>query len=386
VHARVFASLTLALSFLAGPAALAVTPSQALAAGPARASAAQGDEVAVAQAQVDRLQLAVRETTARLIDGTEKWEHDQAALRRVRGQLAAVTAKVKQQEGIAAAGRARVAVVARRMYMTPLNDQLRLAMGMNAEQIIGMIQTQGELHQVAASDGEVVRRARLAQLQLDRDRQQVVALTRSAQQLVERSAQRLRELNALADKTSAALQAAEDQLVQARARKAARLAKLAAQRALAQRLAYLERGGAYCKNSDTAGQTNGNIDPDSLCPLWMAPGQRLRTDASKAFNAMSRYHAKVLRQPLCVTDSYRSYARQVDVYHRKPGLAAVPGTSQHGWGLAVDLCGGVQTYGSPAFNWMKANAARFGFFHPGWAEPSGSRPEAWHWEYRPAGS
>jgi LAS superfamily LD-carboxypeptidase LdcB len=150
------------------------------------------------------------------------------------------------------------------------------------------------------------------------------------------------------------------------------------------RLASLERGGAYCRNSDTAGQTNGNIDPDSLCPLWMAPGQRLRTDASKAFNVMSKYHAKVLGQPLCVTDSYRSYARQVDVYHRKPGLAAVPGTSQHGWGLAVDLGCGVQDFGSPAYNWMKANAGRFGFFHPDWAEPSGSTPEAWHWEFRPS--
>jgi LAS superfamily LD-carboxypeptidase LdcB len=98
---------------------------------------------------------------------------------------------------------------------------------------------------------------------------------------------------------------------------------------------------------------------------------------------MSKYHAKSVGGPVCVTDSYRSYAAQVDVYHRKPGLAAVPGTSEHGWGLAVDLCGGVQTYGTPAFNWMKANAPRFGFHHPAWAEPSGSRPEAWHWEFTP---
>jgi hypothetical protein len=30
---------------------------------------------------------------------------------------------------------------------------------------------------------------------------------------------------------------------------------------------------------------------------------------------------------------------------------------------------------------MKANAGRFGFFHPAWAEPGGGKPEAWHWEY-----
>ena len=84
---------------------------------------------------------------------------------------------------------------------------------------------------------------------------------------------------------------------------------------------------------------------------------------------------------LCVTDSYRTYAAQVDVYARKPGLAAVPGTSNHGWGKAVDFCGGVQTFSGAAHRWMKANAGRFGWFHPSWAEPSGSKPEAWHWEF-----
>jgi LAS superfamily LD-carboxypeptidase LdcB len=128
--------------------------------------------------------------------------------------------------------------------------------------------------------------------------------------------------------------------------------------------------------------SNGNLDPAVLCTLWRAPGHRLRTDAARAFNAMSAYHARTRGTPLCVTDSYRSYAAQVDVYQRKPSLAAVPGTSEHGWGLAVDFCGGVQTFGTSAFRWMKANAGRYGFHHPSWAEPSGSRPEAWHWEYR----
>ena len=85
--------------------------------------------------------------------------------------------------------------------------------------------------------------------------------------------------------------------------------------------------------------------------------------------------------PLCLTDSYRSYGAQVDVYGRKPHLAAVPGTSNHGLGLAVDLCGGVQTFGTAAYRWMKANAPAYGWVHPSWAEPGGSRPEPWHWEF-----
>lgn len=82
-----------------------------------------------------------------------------------------------------------------------------------------------------------------------------------------------------------------------------------------------------------------------------------------------------------MTDSHRSYAAQVDVYRRKPGLAAVPGTNEHGWGQAADLCGGVQAFGTAEHRWMQANAGTFGWFHPDWAEPSGSRPEAWHWQY-----
>jgi len=85
--------------------------------------------------------------------------------------------------------------------------------------------------------------------------------------------------------------------------------------------------------------------------------------------------------PVCVTDSYRSYAQQVALYRTKPDLAAGPSTSQHGWGVAADLCGGIQDPGSPANTWMKAHAGLYGWFHPAWAEPNGSRPEPWHWEY-----
>ena len=84
---------------------------------------------------------------------------------------------------------------------------------------------------------------------------------------------------------------------------------------------------------------------------------------------------------LCVNDSYRSYAGQVDVFRRKPRLAAVPGTSRHGLGVAVDLGCGAERFGSATYRWLKANAGRFGWSHPGWAEPRGGMPEPWHWEW-----
>jgi hypothetical protein len=128
---------------------------------------------------------------------------------------------------------------------------------------------------------------------------------------------------------------------------------------------------------------NGQIPAALLCPLWGSPGNMLRTDAATAFNAMSKAYAARFGHPICVTDSYRSYAAQVDVRARKPTLAAVPGTSNHGWGLAVDLCDGVQTFGSPTHEWLRSAAPVFGWFHPAWAEPTGSKPEPWHFEFSP---
>ena len=38
--------------------------------------------------------------------------------------------------------------------------------------------------------------------------------------------------------------------------------------------------------------------------------------------------------------------------------------------------------GGPAgYQWLKANGPLYGWTHPSWAEPGGSRPEPWHWEY-----
>jgi LAS superfamily LD-carboxypeptidase LdcB len=96
---------------------------------------------------------------------------------------------------------------------------------------------------------------------------------------------------------------------------------------------------------------------------------------------MSKAYAQTFGRPLCITDSYRSYAAQVEAFRTKPDLAAVPRTSVHGWGLAVDLCDGINSAGTPQAHWMAANAGRFGFVHPDWAAPGGEKPEPWHWEY-----
>jgi cell wall-associated NlpC family hydrolase len=128
------------------------------------------------------------------------------------------------------------------------------------------------------------------------------------------------------------------------------------------------------------GYPNGLIPPSAMCPLGVA-GHSLRCDAAAAYRAMSAAFAASFGSPICITDSYRTYAGQVRLYGQKPALAAVPGTSNHGWGLAVDLCGGIERFGTAQYAWMTANAGRFGFLHPHWADPGNGREEPWHWEY-----
>jgi cell wall-associated NlpC family hydrolase len=128
------------------------------------------------------------------------------------------------------------------------------------------------------------------------------------------------------------------------------------------------------------GYPNGLIPPSAMCSLGTGSHQ-LRCDAAAAFRAMAAAYAASFGAQLCVTDSYRTYASQVRLYGEKPALAAVPGTSNHGWGLAVDLCGGIQNFGTPQYAWMVTNAGRFGFLHPTWADPGNGREEPWHWEY-----
>jgi LAS superfamily LD-carboxypeptidase LdcB len=136
-----------------------------------------------------------------------------------------------------------------------------------------------------------------------------------------------------------------------------------------------------CTGADVSRYPNGQIPLDALCPLIYTTTHRLRGDAAYAFNAMAVDYAATFGLPLCVTDSYRSIGAQVAVAAEKPTLAAEPGHSNHGWGLAADLCDGIESFDTPTHQWMVDNAPRFGWFHPDWAEPSGSKPEPWHWEF-----
>ena len=121
---------------------------------------------------------------------------------------------------------------------------------------------------------------------------------------------------------------------------------------------------------------NGRIPVGSLTPLATQPGHRLYAPAAASWNnvvAAARAEGIELR----LTDSYRDYEEQVDLVRRKGlysqgGLAATPGRSNHGWGLAVDA----DVTDPRTLRWLKANGPRFG-----WVEAVPREP--WHWEFRP---
>lgn len=125
---------------------------------------------------------------------------------------------------------------------------------------------------------------------------------------------------------------------------------------------------------------SGRLDPSNLCQIpWAKTGLVLRCDAAQSLAELNTAYATQFGGDLGISSAYRDYASQVATKATKGGLAAAPGTSNHGWGLAVDLAS--MSAGSRQYVWLRANAPGYGWDHPTWARAGGSKPEAWHWEF-----
>jgi hypothetical protein len=119
--------------------------------------------------------------------------------------------------------------------------------------------------------------------------------------------------------------------------------------------------------------------------------------------------------PLNIGDSYRNFNRQIATknswirkgitrykskitedmpqdekdklmaqYHLTVKYAAPPGTSNHGWGLAMDIdtsWKGKSGFASEIFDWMLVNAPIYGFHSPPWARNETGIEESWHFEW-----
>ncbi len=127
--------------------------------------------------------------------------------------------------------------------------------------------------------------------------------------------------------------------------------------------------------SGLEGFVNGRIPADLMAPVDHN-GERMFPRAASAFIHM-RDDAARAGIALPIVDAYRSHEDQVRVaaelgLYRDGGKAAEPGTSQHGWGRAVDL-----QLDEEALAWMRTNGWKYGFAETVPREP-------WHWEFHPA--
>lgn len=317
---------------------------------------------------IDALKAEVRASSERLARAVERYQLGQVELGGLLNTKVSTQKQLEALQKAAAAAQERARALAGTLYRNPVDPTLRAMLDGNVRAVVDLRHLQRQ-DQVTADDqrkdadllsGYVADGARLLQSQDD-------AATRAIA-LQARLDDELQQLRADTVATSRRLAAA--------------LADLRRRQAAAAAAALGSGGGASCQTDVPADAVNGFLPIAALCPLQTAPGHRLSRPAARAFDQMARAFQAAQGQRLCVTDSYRDYAGQVSVFARKPQLAATPGKSLHGWGIAVDLCGGVQQFGSPAFVWMQENAPLFGFHHPDWAEPDGSKPEPWHWEFR----
>lgn len=120
-----------------------------------------------------------------------------------------------------------------------------------------------------------------------------------------------------------------------------------------------------------AAYRNGELPDEVLVPI--ADGHRLVRPAAEAFGRLEEA-ALEAGFTLQVNSAYRTYDEQVAMVEQygllsEGGTAAEPGTSEHGWGTAVDL-----TLDGEQLAWFEANAGRFGFQATVAGEP-------WHWNY-----
>ncbi len=162
--------------------------------------------------------------------------------------------------------------------------------------------------------------------------------------------------------------------------------------AIALLAALLALVGASCQqlNPDNRAAAVPAVTNGSLPMSYLASpggGCAVYDEALASLKAMIAQAAKdgVKLKPV---SCYRDYAGQVAARESWCNrgacqMAAVPGTSNHGWGKAIDFAdqNGSLGFDSVGYTWLKTWAGYFGWIHPRTMEADGPVPEAWHWEW-----
>jgi LAS superfamily LD-carboxypeptidase LdcB len=139
---------------------------------------------------------------------------------------------------------------------------------------------------------------------------------------------------------------------------------------------------------------NGEI-PDAFLEKLEFSGLKLERHAARKLNQMNAEFKAKFGENIQMSGGYRTFNTQNAIFDwplydkigkgRKLGTnggtaAAKPGTSQHGWGLAIDTSG-MGDKGSAKFDFLEQIGSKYGWVNPGWAKKSGPGHEPWHREY-----
>jgi hypothetical protein len=136
--------------------------------------------------------------------------------------------------------------------------------------------------------------------------------------------------------------------------------------------------------------SNGHMPMSSMCLIpWgtdqIGSPQYLRCDAEAALTRLDDAFRAQFGESLALDLTYRSYDEQVAVAAYYGALAAKPGTSTHGLGIALDVqeWPSIYGFGTARYTWPVTNGPAYGWFAPATVRQAGAYPEYWHYEYGP---
>lgn len=149
------------------------------------------------------------------------------------------------------------------------------------------------------------------------------------------------------------------------------------------------------KSSDYA-QVNGRAPAVDLCAVpstmttdWEPTTPRyLDCTAVVSLKQMNAAFKAKFGYDLAINEGYRDLPKQ-NYFFTMWGYprAAHPGTSNHGFGTAIDLgkplgmTRNPWVFGSPADVWLTQNGPEYGWDRPDYLDKTGNNPEFWHYNY-----
>ncbi|WP_159612929.1 SH3 domain-containing protein [Glutamicibacter sp. JC586] len=137
-------------------------------------------------------------------------------------------------------------------------------------------------------------------------------------------------------------------------------------------------------------QKNGKIPASMLVAISRDKEKTLiAAPAAKDLSRLNTAFKKKFGKNLDIDLAYRTLETQQYYYKELgPYIAAKPGTSNHGWGLAIDVPESYDySFRGKYYKWLKANSKKYNWIHRSNLEEfraNGTRnpyAEAWHFEY-----